>query len=89
MDVAAVLDPPLKHINKQIKITYIRIYLGIERVLLGNMLYYHLRKLGKNQNFKDFLGAVLMDLSKVFDTLNQRLLTVNLIAHGFTEKSLI
>ena len=32
---------------------------------------------------KDFRGAVLMDLSKAFDTLNNELLIAELLANGF------
>ena len=38
---------------------------------------------------KGFRGAVLMDLSKAFGTLNCELLIVNLHAYGFNPDSLI
>ena len=37
---------------------------------------------------KGFSGAVLMDLSKVFDTLNHELLVTKLTSHGFNNESL-
>ena len=37
---------------------------------------------------KGYGGAVLMDLSKAFETINFRLLLAKLHAYGFTNKSL-
>ena len=37
----------------------------------------------KNLDDKDYGGAVLIDLSKVFDTLNHDLLTAKFSAYGF------
>ena len=37
---------------------------------------------------KGFVGAVLMDLSKAFDTLNRELLISKLSVYGFNNESL-
>ena len=37
---------------------------------------------------KKYAGAVLMDLSKAFDTINHELMIAKLYAHGFSKKSL-
>ena len=42
-----------------------------------------LKKLGKVLDNKGFGGAILMDLSKVFDNLSHELLTAKLHAYGF------
>ena len=38
---------------------------------------------------KGFGGAILMDLSKAFDTLNHKLLTAKLHAYGFSSDALV
>ena len=53
------------------------------------MLYSLLQYVGKKiLDEKGFGGAVLMDLSKAFDTLNHELLIEKLIAHNFNNESL-
>ena len=62
--------------------------MGIEKVATPNRIW----KMGQWKMILDdkgFRGAVLMDLSKAFDTLNCELLIVNLHAYGFNPDSLI
>ena len=60
-----------------------------EKVLVLSMLYCLLQYVGKKLlDEKGFGGAVLMDLSKAFDTLNHELLIEKLIAHDFNNESL-
>ena len=62
--------------------------MGIEKVTTPNRIW----KMGQWKMILDdkgFRGAVLMDLSKAFDTLNYELLIVNLHAYGFNRDSLI
>ena len=62
--------------------------MGIEKVTRPNRIW----KMGQWKMILDdkgFRGAVLMDLSKAFDTLNCELLIVNLHAYGFNPDSLI
>lgn len=48
----------------------------------------HTENLKKVLDKKRFAGAVLMDLSKAFDTINHDLLIAKLYAHGFNKGSL-
>ena len=62
--------------------------MGIEKVTTPNRIW----KMGQWKMILDdkgFRGAVLMDLSKAFGTLNCELLIVNLHAYGFNPDSLI
>ena len=45
-------------------------------------------KNGEKLDKKGFGGAVLMDLSKAFDTTDHELLIANLLAYGSDEKAL-
>ena len=47
-----------------------------------------LEKIKQNLDKKGYAGAILMDLSKAFDTLNHDLLLAKLHAYGFHKKSL-
>ena len=47
-----------------------------------------LEKLRLSLDNKGYAGAVLMDLSKAFDTLNHDLLIAKLHAYGFSKKAL-
>ena len=47
-----------------------------------------IEKWKKNLDDKDYGGAVLIDLSKAFDTLNHDLLKAKLIAYGFEHDAL-
>ena len=55
------------------------IYVDSEKVLVLSILYCHLQNVGKKILEKGFGGAVFMDLSKAFDTLNYELLIEKLI----------
>ena len=58
------------------------------RALVYIMLYCNLQKVGKNiLDDKDFGGAVLMDLSKAFDTFYHDLLIAKFSDYGFTNES--
>ena len=48
-----------------------------------------LEKLRVSLDNKGYGGAILMDLSKAFDTLNHDLLIAKLHAYGFSKKGLI
>ena len=55
-----------------------------------NTLFWHHYKNGKKKiNKKGFAGGILMDLSKVFDTLNHELLIAKRLAYGFGKESLM
>ena len=61
-----------------------------ERVSVRSMLYcliYSYRTLEKVLDEKGFGGAVLVDLSKAFDTLSHELLIAKLTAYGFNNES--
>ena len=47
-----------------------------------------IEKWKKTLNGKGYTGAVLMDLSKAFDTINHELLTTKIYANGFSKDAL-
>ena len=54
--------------------------MGIEKVSVDKKLYCH--------SLKTFGGAVLMDLSKAFDTIKHDLLIARFYAYGFNKELL-
>ena len=56
---------------------------------LQKKVLYPIRLTRKTIDSKGFAGAVLMDLSKAFDTLNHELLIAKLHAYGFGKESLM
>ena len=59
----------------------------IRKVIVPNMLCL-IEKWKKILDEKGFCGAVLMDLSKAFDTVNLELLIAKLHAYGFEKSAL-
>ena len=62
--------------------------MGIERLQHPTGFGFSHRKMENDFRRKGFGGAVLMDLSKAFDTLNHELLIAKLHAYGFNRDSL-
>ena len=59
---------------------YLHTYVVIEQVLTPNTLFFHLLKNGKkNLDCKDYTGTVLMELSKVCDTIDSFMAEVSII----------
>ena len=65
---------------------YRHIYVVIEKVLARNS--HLIEKWRKALDNKGYAGAVLMDLSKAFDTINHELLIAKLHAYGFHKNAL-
>ena len=78
-----------KQINEHIKTNYLLIYVDTEKVSVPSMLYCLFIECWKKiLDEKGFGGAVLIDLSKAFDTLNRELLIAKLSVYGFNNESL-
>ena len=68
---------------------YHLISVAIEKVLVHKLLSSLIEKWKQILDDKGYGAAVLMDLSKAFDTINHELLIAKLHAYGFTKESLI
>ena len=65
---------------------YLHIYVTTEKVLTPNTLFSHLlKKRKKILDSRGYTGAVLMYLSKAFDTINQEPSIVKLYASTFSK----
>lgn len=62
-----------------------RIHLGLQRTFASNAVLKHIqRSLGNS----GFMSAILISLSKVYDSLPHYLFTVNLVSHSFQNSNL-
>ena len=62
--------------------------MGIEKASVHNKLMLLIENSKRVLDKKGFVGAVLMDLSQVFDTIKYDLLIAKLYAYGFSKESL-
>ena len=62
--------------------------MGIEKASVHNKLMSLIENSKRVLAKKGFVGAVLMDLSQVFDTIKYDLLIAKLYAYGFSKESL-
>ena len=70
-------------------ILYVQIYVVIEKILTPSTLFFQQLTNGKKTiDNTGYTGAVLMDLSKAFDSINHELLIVKIYAYGYSKDAL-
>ena len=70
-------------------ILYVQIYVVIEKILTPSTLFFQQLTNGKKSiDNTGYTGAVLMNLSKAFDSINHELLIVKIYAYGYSKDAL-
>ena len=70
-------------------ILYVQIYVVIEKILTPSTLFFQQLTNGKKTiDNTGYTGAVLMNLSKAFDSINHELLIVKIYAYGYSKDAL-